>query len=78
MIKLYLSESKEQPSVLNFFQWTVDTKNITLRALPQLFMGFGLGIYIQRVNDRNNDVIVSNTCFSHSNVPYTERLNIAN
>ena len=60
MIKLYLSESKEQPSVLNFLQWTANMENNTLRALPQLSMGFGLGIYIQRVSDRNNDVTVSN------------------
>ena len=56
MIKLYLFESKEQPSVLHFLQWTASTENNTLRT--QLFMGFGLGIYIQRIDDRNNDVII--------------------
>ena len=49
-------------------------------------MEFGLGFYIQRVGDRNIDVkklamlvdITFLTSFLHSNIPYTERLNIAN
>ena len=60
MIKLYLTESKEHPSMLIFLQWTANTEDNKLKALSQLFMGFGLGVYIQRVGDRNNDVIVSN------------------
>ena len=65
---------------------TTNTKNNALRALSQLYMEFGLGFYIQRVGDRNIDVkklamlvdITFLTCFLHSNIPYTERLNIAN
>ena len=65
---------------------TTNTKNNTLRALSQLYMEFGLGFYIQRVGDRNIDVkklamLVDKTFLTsilHSNIPYTERLNITN
>ena len=38
----------------------MDCKYRKQQLLSQLFLGYGLGIYIQRIGDRNNDIEVSN------------------
>ena len=60
MIRLFLTEFNGEVTILNFLEWIANTENNTLKLLSQLFLGYGLGIYIQRIGDRNNDIEVSN------------------
>ena len=46
--------------MLNFLEWVTNTENNTLKLLSKLFLSYGLGIYIQWIGDRNNDIKVSN------------------
>ena len=60
MIRLFLTEFNGEVTILFFLEWIGNTEKNTLKLLSQLFLGYGLGIYIQRIGDRNNDIEVSN------------------
>ena len=84
MIRLFLTEFNGEVTILNFLEWIANTENNTLKLLSQLFLGYGLGIYIQRIGDRNNDIEVVMladinclTYFSDLNTQFTEKWNIA-
>ena len=60
MKRLFLTEFNGEVTILFFLEWIGNTEKNTLKLLSQLFLGYGLGIYIQRTGDRNNDIEVSN------------------
>ena len=60
IIKLYLDVNRSQVSVIDFLRWQANATNPKLKLLTQLFLTFGLVIYIQRIGDRNNDAKMSN------------------
>ena len=60
IIKLYLDVNRSQVSVIDFLRWQANATNPKLKLLTQLFLTFGLAIYIQRIGDRNNDAKMSN------------------
>ena len=60
LIHLYSSSCTHvQPTRLGFLQWQSETASSTLKLVFNLFLTYGLGIYIQRIGDRNNDSNVS-------------------
>lgn len=60
LIHMYASESKEKPiNVFGFMEWQRDQKSATLRMVLSLVLTFGLGLYTQKVGDRNNDASIS-------------------
>ena len=60
MIQLFLTKFNGGVTILNFLEWIANTENNTLKQLSQLCLGYRLGIYIQRIGDKNNDIEVSN------------------
>ena len=60
MTQLFLTEFNGEVTILHFLEWIANTENNTLKLLSQLFLGYGLGTYIQPIGDRNNDIVVSN------------------
>ena len=61
IIKLYLDVNCSQVSVIDFLRWQANATNPNLKLLTQLFLNFGLSIYMQRIGDDNNDAKMSNT-----------------
>ena len=60
IIKLYLDVTCSQVSVIDFLRWQANATNPNLKLLTQLFLTFGLAIYIQKIGDRNNNAKMSN------------------
>ena len=60
IIKLYLDVNCSQASVTDFLRWQGNATNPNLKLLTQLFLNFGLAIYIQRIGDCNNHAKMSN------------------
>ena len=60
IIKLYFDVNCSQVSVIDFLRWQANATNPNLKLLTQLFLNFGLSIYIQRIRDHNNDAKMSN------------------
>lgn len=58
--KLYLDSQRTEISVINFLKWQAGVTNANLKLLTQLFLNYGLAIYVQRIGDRNNNVKMSN------------------
>lgn len=58
--KLYLDSQHTEISVINFLKWQAGVTNANLKLLTQLFLNYGLAIYVQRIGDRNNNVKMSN------------------
>ena len=59
LIHMYAHDSLETISPIGFLVWQSQVQSPTLKLLCQLVLSFGLGIYVQRVGDRNNDISVS-------------------
>ena len=59
LIHLYSKETEDNPNPLGFLEWQSKTKSATLKLLIQMTLHFALGIYIQRIGDRNNDISIS-------------------
>ena len=60
IIKLCLDVNHSQVSVIDFLRWQANATTPKLKSLTQLFLTFGLAIYIQRIGDCNNDAKMSN------------------
>ena len=60
LIRLYCAEAKSNSTPLGFLQWQHNCTNPTLKMVLHLTLTIGLGIYVQRIGDRNNDVKCSN------------------
>ena len=61
LIHLFVQEtgtSKVDP--LGFLKWQSTVTSATLKMMFQLVLKFALGIYVQRIGDRNNDSVISN------------------
>ena len=54
LIRVYCIDCSN-PTPLGFLQWQANITNPILKLVCQLTLNIGLGIYIQRVGDRNND-----------------------
>ena len=83
VLELYRNSTCETPSALGFLNFVSETENATLSLISEIFLNFGLAIYIQRIGDRNNDFTVSNAgrykfliCFTHLITQYTAKLNL--
>ena len=59
LIQKYVNETHEEPSPEGFLIWQSNVTSATLKLLLQIVLTYGLGIYVQRVGDRNNDNNVS-------------------
>ena len=59
LIHLYVKQTGEDPNAMGFFKWQHNIKSATLRMMFDAILTFGLGIYAQRVGDRNNDTSIS-------------------
>ncbi|XP_057303732.1 uncharacterized protein LOC130641092 [Hydractinia symbiolongicarpus] len=53
------SQESDNVSAMGFMQWQHKINAPTVKLLLQLVLTYGLGIYTQRVGDRNNDIIIS-------------------
>ena len=49
-----------QVSLIDFLRRQANATNPNLKLLTQLFLTFGLAIYIQKIGDRNNNAKMSN------------------
>ena len=47
-------------SALGFLNFVFETENACLSLISDIFLNFGLAIYVQRIGDQNNDFTVSN------------------
>ena len=56
IIHVYLKNTMNKPTALGFLKWQSQLKSATLKLMCQLIFTYGLGIYVQRVGDRNNDI----------------------
>ena len=54
LIRIYCAEEKS-PTPLGFLQWQAKVENPTLSMICSLMLNLCLGVYIQRVGERNND-----------------------
>ena len=52
---LYLRGEPICPTTMGFLQWQATIQQPTLKFMAQLTLNFALAIYVQRVEDRNND-----------------------
>lgn len=62
LIQLYISSldgTGAKPTPLGFMQWQAAVKSPTLKFVIQLTFTIALSVYVQRIGDRNNDVICS-------------------
>ena len=55
LIQLYVKQTGEDLNAMGFFKWQDNIKSATLWLFIQMVLTYGLGIYAQRVWDRNND-----------------------
>ena len=55
LIRLYCAKEKD-PTPLGFLEWQAEINTPVLKLMTHLTLNIGLGIYIQRIGDRNNDV----------------------
>ena len=53
ILELYRNSACETPSVLGILNFISETENATLSLISEIFLSFGLAIYIQRIGDRN-------------------------
>lgn len=53
------SQESDNVSAMGFMQWQHKINAPTVKLILQLVVTYGLGIYTQRVGDRNNDIIIS-------------------
>ena len=53
VLELYRNSACETPSVLGILNFISETENATLSLISEIFLSFGLAIYIQRIGDRN-------------------------
>ena len=60
LIQCCKEELKVMPSPLQFFDWQHKNKSATIKFMGLVCLTYGLGIYSQRVGDRNNDTRTSN------------------
>ena len=58
LICLYCAKEKE-PTPLGFLDWQAEVDTPVLKLITHLTLNIGLGIYIQRIGDRNNDAVCS-------------------
>ena len=75
MIHTYSLQCKEDISPIEFLKWQGETTSGSMKLIFQLVLTYRLGIYAQRLGDRNNDVYVSDAgryafidwfyCFKH-------------
>ena len=59
MIHTYSLQCKEDISPIEFLKWQGETTSGSMKLIFQLVLTYRLGIYAQRLGDRNNDVYVS-------------------
>ena len=59
VLELYRNSTCETPSALGILNFISETENATLSLISEIFLSFGLAIYIQRIGNRNNDFTVS-------------------
>jgi len=59
LIYNYVEYTNEDPTPSGFLNWQYKIESATLKSMLQIVLTFGLGIYTQRVGDRNNDASVS-------------------
>ena len=61
LIHLYAESTRDSPlTAIGFLKWQRNSTSATLRMIFSLVLTYGLGIYTQRVGDRNNDATISN------------------
>ena len=58
LIRLYCVEEKE-PTPMEFLKWQAEVDTPVLKLITRLTLNIDLGIYIQRIGDRNNDAVCS-------------------
>ena len=55
LIRMYRAEEINTPTPIGFFNWQSTVENPVLKLVCELTLTIGLGIYIHRVGERNND-----------------------
>ena len=61
LIELYCKESNvSTPNAIDFIQWQKCIVRPNLKLVTQLVLKYALGIYVERIGDRNNDYEISN------------------
>ena len=60
VLELYRNSTCETPSALGILNFISETENATLSLISEIFLSFGLAIYIKRIGNRNNDFTASN------------------
>ena len=60
LIHLYVQQTNvSNADPLDFLRWQSTVKSATLKMMFQFVFKFALGIYVQRVGDRNNNALIS-------------------
>ena len=59
LIHTFSLQCKEDIGPIGFLKWQRETTSGTMKLIFQLVLAYALGIYAQRVGDRNNDIHVS-------------------
>ena len=59
-LELYRNSTCETPTALGFLNFVSETENATLSLISEIFLSFGLVIYIKRIGNWNNNFTASN------------------
>ena len=55
LIRIYCAETDDTPTPYGFLEWQSTLENPILSLISELTLNIGLGIYVNRVGERNND-----------------------
>lgn len=59
LIRIYEKENHSKITAIGFLKWQSTVESATLKLVLQLIFTYALGIYVQRIGDRNNDIVTS-------------------
>ena len=59
LIRMYCAKKINTPTLIGFFNWQSTVENPVLKLVCELTRNIGLGTYIHRVGERNNDYCCS-------------------
>ena len=59
LFQMETNQTKDKLNVLDFLKWQNDHKSATVKLILQLVLTYGVRIYVQRIGERNNDIVVA-------------------
>ena len=55
LIRICCAETDDTPTPYDILEWLSTLENLILLLISELTLNIGLGIYVNRVGERNND-----------------------